>query len=577
MIRGFVPFVLFVGFAANLFALDYATITTRYVGKKEPVVERVKLEKVSKDTYRLKVKTKFQNGIDRVFVTIPEFSAQKGDAGYFVLSDGRIGAFRSDKGSIRQRTNPLPLMGMKKGDTAVLAIFKRLKHEFSSNVVVENGIYTMSAEFGLNIGETPYDNIEIDFVELSGADANYSGMARAYRNFQLSRGAVVPLRERVKGNPHLAYSADTMFVKIRAHSLSARANAYKKRTGKSAYAYTEKVLRDLKKAGVDKADICYTDWNNYFRYPTLELAVSDGEADLKKLCKTAKTLGFQLFPHILQTEWFDSSPDFDVSQVAHRGNGRPDKMKQVAENMMYRACFKVVYEKFVRRDIMQLLEYGFDGNLHIDVNSCITPPHCLHPNHRCNSDQTSRYMGKIADLAQKSFGGFSSEGPFDHFAGRLDYALYISAYPAYYGRAHPLVDDIVPLWQIVYHGIILSNPFASTIDYNIDNKRTWEPTTSFTPVTRRLKLYEFGGRPTFYWGFNGENIQPLKRAFDEYQKYKYLQYEFMQEHKKIAPDVFLTRYADGSEIVTNYAKTPFKYKGKAVAGEDFALFKPKSK
>ena len=576
MFRGFIPFVLIVCFAANLFALEYATVTTRHVGKKEPSVERVKLEKVSKQTYRLKVKTKHRKGIDRVFVTIPEFSAQKGDAGYFVLSDGRIGTFRSDKGNIRQRTNPLPIMGMKKGDSAVLAIFKRLKHEFSSNVSVENGTYTMSAEFGLNIGEMPYDNIEIDFIELSGADADYSGMARAYRNYQLSRGAVVPLRERVKGNPHLAYSVDTMFVKIRASSLEARANAYKKRTGKSAYAYVEKVLRDLKKAGVSKADICYTDWNKYFRYPTLELAVPNGEADLKKLCKTAKTLEFQLFPHILQTEWFDTSADFDVSQVSH-WNDRPQRLGQPGESMMYLSCFKIVYEKFVRRDIVQLLEYGFDGNLHIDVNSCITPPRCLHPNHRCNPDQTAVYMEKIADLAQKFFGGFSSEGPFDHFAGKLDYALYVSAYPSYYGRAHPLVDDIVPLWQIVYHGIILSNPFASTIDYNIDNKRAWEPTTSFTPITRRLKLYEFGGRPTFYWGFNGENIEPLKRAFDEYQKYKYLQYEFMQEHKKIAPDVSLTRYADGSEVVVNYAKTPFKYKGQTVAGEDIALFKPKSK
>lgn len=577
MFRGFIPFVSIVGFAANLFALEYATVTTHLVGKKEPSVERVKLEKVSKQTYRLKVKTKHRKGIDKIFVTIPEFSAKKGDAGYFVLSDGRIGTFRSDKGSIRQRTNPLPLMGMKKGDSAVLAIFKRLKHEFSSNVSVENGTYTMSAEFGLNIGEMPYDNIEIDFIELSGADADYSGMARAYRNYQLSRGAVVPLRERVKGNPHLAYSVDTMFVKIRANSLSERANAYKKRTGKSAYAYVEKVLRDLKKAGVDKADICYTDWNKYFSYPAIELAEANGEADLKKLCKTAKTLEFQLFPHILQTEWFDTSADFDVSQVSH-WNDRPQRLGQVGESMMYLSCFKIVYEKFVRRDIVQLLEYGFDGNLHIDVNSCITPPRCLHPNHRCNPDQTAVYMEKIADLAQKFFGGFSSEGPLDHFAGKLDYALYVSAYPVFLGCAHPLVDDIVPLWQIAYHGIILSNPFASTIDYNIVYKhRTWGPTTSFTPVTRRLKLYEFGGRPTFYWGFNGENIEPLKRAFDEYQKYKYLQYEFMQEHKKIAPDVFLTRYADGSEIVTNYAKTPFKYKGQAVAGEDFALFKPKTK
>jgi hypothetical protein len=50
----------------------------------------------------------------------------------------------------------------------------------------------------------PYEDLVVDFRALEENDANYSGMARAYRAYQLGRGEVTPLRERVKGNPQLA-------------------------------------------------------------------------------------------------------------------------------------------------------------------------------------------------------------------------------------------------------------------------------------------------------------------------------------------------------------------------------------
>jgi hypothetical protein len=42
---------------------------------------------------------------------------------------------------------------------------------------------------------------------------------------------------------------------------------------------------------------------------------------------------------------------------------------------------------------------------------------------------------------------------------------------------------------------------------------------------------------------------------------KHLQYEFMDFHDEIAKDVFLTRYSDGSEVVSNYSGKAFRCKG----------------
>lgn len=94
-------------------------------------------------------------------------------------------------------------------------------------------------------------------------------------------------------------------------------------------------------------------------------------------------------------------------------------------------------------------------------------------------------------------------------------ALYTSWYPAL-GMASKAVDRLVPLWQLVYHGIILSNPFYATIDayYERSGKNYSDSMQRVTyldnAATRILKLHEFGGRPIFYYT-HYEDIAPVKR------------------------------------------------------------------
>ena len=89
--------------------------------------------------------------------------------------------------------------------------------------------------------------------------------------------------------------------------------------------------------------------------------------------------------------------------------------------------------------------------------------------------------------------------------------------------------------------------------------------------TRILKLQEFGGRPVFYYT-KYEDVAPLKRAFDDYRKRSHLQYCFMDDHRELAPDVFLTRYSNGEETVTNYGDKAFTYRNETVPPRAFKLF-----
>ena len=86
-------------------------------------------------------------------------------------------------------------------------------------------------------------------------------------------------------------------------------------------------------------------------------------------------------------------------------------------------------------------------------------------------------------LCHDKFGGFASEGAFDYMARYLDYALYV----AWSDLDDNFFDAEIPLWELVYHGIILYNPSTATVNYTLKGENS------------ERKLMEYGGRPSFYF------------------------------------------------------------------------------
>ena len=555
-------------------------------GKTEEKVQA--LEKTGPNVFRLKIPIKdITRDIDTIDIVSDAATAKKGEAGYFVVSTGLLGTFREDQGLLEERRNPMPLFGMKTPRGAFVGIVKGLKYEFKTVVTVTNGVYEIFPRFLIKeMVFDPYEDIVVDFHTLEGSDANYSGMARTYRSYQLERVEVKPLRERVKGNPQLAYTADTMFIRVK-HGIKNNKNKIEHQTSTNeppvavfkSFDDLMKIMKGLKALGVEKAEMCSVGWNSGGfdgRFPTLfpvEPAFG-GAAKLREAIACAHGLGYQIVCHVCNTDFYTVSDRYDENNITKRPDGSLHKHGVLAGGRAYFPCFQQVDNVYIDDDYKGLADLGFKGTHHIDVTSCITPYPCFDPKHPCNRQQTADYMNKIGEKARRAFGGFGSEGPCDHVARTLDYALYVTAYPKWLGKPSPLIDRLIPLWQIAYHGIILSNPYYSTIDYNYPRPSGNEPHTWLNPETRRLKLYEFGGRPTFY--FNPyTDLKPIKAAYDEYQPVKYLQYEFMDFHDELAKDVFLTRYSDGSEVVSNYSDRDFSYKGRMIQAMDYKLIKPR--
>ena len=135
---------------------------------------------------------------------------------------------------------------------------------------------------------------------------------------------------------------------------------------------------------------------------------------------------------------------------------------------------------------------------------------------------------------------------------------------------------------IVYNGIITNCPMACLIDNTLpENKRhPWWICQWSDAKARRVKEVEFNGRPSFYWGLNDVkdgDFKYIKKAYDDFQPRKHLQLEFMDFHDKIAPNVYITKFSDGTEIISNYSKERFSYKGQNVASMDYRIYAPKKK
>ena len=116
-----------------------------------------------------------------------------------------------------------------------------------------------------------------------------------------------------------------------------------------------------------------------------------------------------------------------------------------------------------------------------------------------------------------------------------------------FGKHNATHDRLIPIWQLVYNGIILNNPFTETVNAPAKDLFT------------QTKLVEFNGRPTFYIysKFKSDNKNWMgeidlrcatdeelkqtaafvKKGYDEFEALSDLQFQSAEQHG-IAPNVF---------------------------------------
>lgn len=510
------------------------------------------------------------NQVQYIEFMFEEFSAEVGEEGYYVIADakncGSQLCFFNKKDDEEHifKQNLMPIMGIKKKEQTVLMIVEGMKNEFYVRAGIKEGKYYIAARFVLD-GDPAYEDI-LFIIHGFENTCDYNDMGAYYRDYQINKGVCVPIKERIKNNPFLEYATESIEIRIRMGWKEAPPKILEQAVENEpemkvacTFEQVKKIIDELKTQGVDKAQICLVGWNvsgHDGRYPQI-FPVEEklgGEQKLRELIEYAQINGYQIVCHTNSTDCYSIADCFSDDIVVKEKDGNLSVNEcAYSGGRMYNLCPVKAYE-YAEKDLPKVQNLGFKGIHYIDVMSVIPLRKCYDKNHFLTSSDTEHINKNIGNLAKKLFGGFASEGGCDFAASYLDYALYITCGE----NKCNLFDREIPLWQIVYHGIILSNPSRSTLNYIVKDEYA------------RLKFIEYGGRPAFY--FNSKflentdvpdwleddlfcsddeqimkSVSKIKKAYDEYKKMDFLQKEFIVKYD-YDNDFCSVEYSDGTKI-----------------------------
>ena len=538
----------------------------------------------------------------KTFEVVPSFAvAKKGEAGYFVLPNGLLGTFHETNGvcaTSEDWDNCIPLYGMKTPRDTFVLVVKGMRYRYKTSVKVKDGVYQGSLQYNL-AGDMPYEDFEFEFTFLP-QDAEYPQMARVYRDWQLARGAVLPIRERMKKWPEVGVAATNMEIRIRqawkpVPSPVPHQTVYNEPPVRAAVTFDRcgDIVREMKRQGIDHAEICLVGWNKGGHdgaYPQLfpvEPALG-GEAKMRGFIKLSNSSGFQTVCHTCFYSAYEIADDFDEEYLLKERDGSLQTRNLYwGGGQPYRICPQRAYERYTRKNMQIMKDLGFHGLHYHDVYSILSPRICYDPRHPCSPIDSVKWYEKQMEVTREKVGGTQSEGGWDSYAGLLDYCMYacsVSIDKGYLDKK-PLADRHIPLFQLIYNGIILSNPFNGTVNY------------TRKPRHKQLKLVEFGGRPLFVWyanfmksknwmGGDGEDlvcatddqlrecVAAIKRGYDEFETLSDLQFEFMDDHRMLTPEVSLTAYSDGTRIVVNHGEKPYSFGGREIPAMGWVRIPP---
>ena len=446
--------------------------------------------------------------------------------------------------------------------------------------------------------EFKYDRnfLRIDYHFLKGDDADYSGIARRYRKYQLDRGAAVPLAEKAKANSALAYAVTNIEVRIRQAWKPAPSPVMEQVTRNEppvkavvTFDRVRDIVAESVRQGVAGAEFCLVGWNKgghdgaYPQIFPVEPSLG-GEEKLKEAVAYAQSKGYQIVGHSSFRDCYMIADTWDSEYVVEKN---PDGTLRRGETSwsggrLYTMCPQRAYERFCPKQCAEMATLGFRGMFYVDVTTSRPLFPCPDVRHRLNNGQRAVWENNIMRELGETFGGGASEGAYDFCSRTCESVLTVQWCKPFDPPKNAMVDGYIPLWQLVYHGIIVSTPFRTMINCPANPDRRYA-----------LKLAEFGGRPTFYWHswfVTGrppsmgtwdleattdekmhQGVRWMKEGYDEYARRSDLQFAFMDRHEKIADGLFRITYSNGAKMYVNYNGEPVVVDGVSIPNMDYVV------
>ncbi|MDD3153473.1 MAG: DUF5696 domain-containing protein [Victivallaceae bacterium] len=553
---------------------------------------------------------------------LPEFGRQKiGDDGNFILpqQSGVVTYFKNHVrachtigiygGGVSECT--MPIWGIRDGSSALLCgIIASGNCDAALVLAIDQGELhscTLSPEFyfryefSFRRPDFPImaEDIEVRYKLLHNVAApGYAQLAKEYRSYLLSTGRVRLLRDRAAESPELAYSMNALEIRIRCAIKWPYPPKITEQTLDNepethvlcSFEHAGEIVNEIARQGIARAEFCmvgYGPGGHDGRCPQFMPPEEKcgGELSLRKLIEQAKSSGYAIASHDNNHDAYTVSPDWDENILARSQEMMPLKDGIWGGGQAYLLCPEAMLAKYTVRNLAEEKALGFRGLHFTDCLSTTGLRPCYDKRHFLKRSDTAKFRRIILETARSYFGGVQCEGPLDFAIPALDRIMYVeSADDAQCGlKTRDYVDAIVPLWEMVYHGIVVYNVSTDSIN-------------ALPGSNEYLRNLEYGAMPLYYFhrNFNSEDREPeiLPEGSPDFRATSpeklAMEVEIIRRgyedfcvtlgdrvttgivnHERLGETLVRTTYEDGVCIYVNYAFTEEKADGIVVPPRSF--------
>lgn len=322
---------------------------------------------------------------------------------------------------------------------------------------------------------SPIDPVdrELHFIALSPEQANYAGIGRIYHHYLREKNGVTTLLEKTSEMPEIGMLARSMVFKT-FHAMK----DLDRECGDGVYhlhqtfGETERQLRQIKAAGIERAAVQLVGWNfdghdgAYPRRFPVD-ARPGGEEGMRKLIEAGQRLGFQMQVH----DNFADSLDPRDPGVIRRIWGEPVARGIWGGGAIYAVNPQKSDSSEIRAEMERVKALGVRGVYYLDAMAApLEEDYDLaRPSpRRAHAEGLAWAM----ELGREIFGACGTEMGFAHISRHSDYISNsplrgLASSPKDAGTLRELVSEWVPLWQIAFHGLLvhalLDAPIPSTV------------------------------------------------------------------------------------------------------------------
>jgi len=482
------------------------------------------------------------------------------------------------------KTAMLPVFGVKKGDNAFLGVID--EGEFDAAVNFTPSGFTnihlnrISTEFTFRRGfEDLRDNpnipprIENDILTADRAvkyyflvneDADYSGMANAYKEYLLDEGE---LKGKINQDSSKIPMALDLFMGIKEQRILF--DKYRKAT---TYQQAEKILDSFYQEGVDNIAVNLIGWNkNGYGVNPLSMSADKrlgGTKGLKELAQYTAEKGFALFLDVNFTDANKKSGGFTVrDDTVFKKNGLVVSDRSNSQFLLNPFnAFKRLIEKFLPK----AAESGINGLCFEDIGSQL-----YHDYNRKNPSTRQNTANQWENMLTETGSTLGESAVHGGNAYVLKYADRLMDIPVD-DSGNINTDEAIPFYHMVVHGFIPYTSIPGNLFYDFQSQK--------------LKWVEYGCMPYFkltyskadilkYTAYNALFssdydiwIDTVSNIYKEMNKrIGDLWSRQMLKHEQIGKDIYKVTYDDGSKIYVNYQNTAVKIEGIQIKAVDYTV------